>query len=168
MISKNYFCGVETLSARKKLKGEHLTYKLQLISKVAISAHENIFLRETGLTSRELRVLRLIDDNDGITFVELCEMTAFDRTLTSRIVQKLIKLGLVLRKNDKIDARKFSLHTTSEGKNTRKIGRHLSNDLELILTDKLTSQEKETLDSLLDRMGAWVVSDEYLKTLTDY
>jgi len=119
MISKNYFCGVETLSARKKLKGEHLTYKLQLISKVAISAHENIFLRETGLTSRELRVLRLIDDNDGITFVELCEMTAFDRTLTSRIVQKLIKLGLALRKNDKIDARKFSLHTTNEGKNTR-------------------------------------------------
>jgi len=156
------------LIEKKIFKNERLTYKLQLISNLAISANENIFLRETGLTIRELRVLRLIDDNDGIIFVELCKMTAFDRTLTSRIVQKLIKLGLVLRKNDKIDARKFSLHTTKKGKNTRKIGRHLSNDLELILTDKLTSQEKETLDSLLDRMGAWVVSDEYLKTLSDY
>ena len=139
-----------------------------MISNLAITANENIFLRETGLTVRELRVLRLIDDNNGIIFVELCGMTALDRTLTSRIVQKLIKLGFVLRKNDKIDARKFSLHTTKKGKAIRSVGRELSNALEAILTEKLTDYEKETLDLLLNKMGAWVTSGEYLEKLTEY
>lgn len=149
-------------------KNERLTYKLNVISNLAITANENIFLRETGLTVRELRVLRLIDDNNGIIFVELCGMTALDRTLTSRIVQKLIKLGFVLRKNDKIDARKFSLHTTKKGKAIRSVGRELSNALEAILTEKLTDNEKETLDLLLNKMGAWVTSGEYLEKLTEY
>lgn len=152
----------------KVFKNERLTYKLNLISNLAIAANENIFSRETGLAVRELRVLRLIDDNSGIIFVELCGMTALDRTLTSRIVQKLIKLGFVVRKNDKTDARKFSLHTTKKGKAIRIVGRKLSDDLEAILSQKLTAHEKDTLDSLLNKMGAWVTSGEYLEKLADY
>ena len=146
-------------------KNERLTYRLSIVAQEAISANDEIFLRQTGCRIRDLRVLRLIDDSPGTTFAEIAKITGFERSLTSRIIQNLLSGGLIERTNSTEDARVFLLSTTNKGKQTRQVARRLSDRLEVILTDPLSVQELRALDEILARLGSWVTSEEYHRAL---
>lgn len=148
-------------------RNERLTYKLNIVAQEAISANDEIFLRETGCRIRDLRVLRLIDDAPGTTFAEIARITGFDRSLTSRIIQGLIGAGLIERENSSEDARVFLLSTTPKGKQTRQVARQLSDRLEVILTDPLSAQELRALNEILARLGNWVTSEDYRAALSE-
>lgn len=149
-------------------RNERLTYRLNIVAQEAITANDEIFLRETGCRIRELRVLRLIDDMPGTTFAEIAKINGFDRSLTSQIIRSLISNDLIARKNSSEDARVFLLSTTDKGKETRKVARALSDRLEVILTDPLSAQELRELNEILARLGTWVTSDEYAQAITNY
>lgn len=155
------------MTADNIFRNERLTYRLNIVAQEAISANDEIFLRETGCRIRDLRILRLIDDNPGTTFAEIAKITGFDRSLTSRIIQTLIANGLIDRTNSTEDARVFLLSTTEKGKETRRIGRQLSDRLEVILTDPLSAQELRSLNEILARLGSWVTSEEYRQVLAE-
>ncbi len=70
-----------------------LTYHLATISEDGIGHAQRIFETRFGWSVREIRVLRLIRSNPGITFTELARQTKFERSLTSRILAKLMKAG---------------------------------------------------------------------------
>lgn len=148
-------------------RNERLTYRLNIVAQEAIAANDEIFLRETGCRIRDLRVLRLIDDAPGTTFAEIAGITAFDRSLTSRIIRGLIDAGLIERENSSEDARVFLLSTTQKGKETRQVARRLSDRLEVLLTDPLSAQEMRALDEILARLGSWVTSDDYRAALSE-
>lgn len=150
---------------KKAFRNERLTYRLELVAQEAITANDEIFLRETGFRIRELRVLRLIDDTPGTTFAEIAKATGLERSLTSRIIRTLLGDGLIVRENSLEDARVFLLTTTPKGQNIRRIARQLSDRLEVILTDPLSDQELATLDGILDRLGSWITSEEYRTAL---
>lgn len=149
----------------KTFENERLTYRLNIVAQEAIQANDEIFLRETGCRIRDLRVLRLIDDRPGTTFAEIAKITGFDRSLTSRIIQNLISAGLIERENSTEDARVFLLSTTAKGKEVRQVARRLSDRLEVILTDPLSSQEMRAFNEILARLGAWVTSEDYRNAL---
>lgn len=151
----------------KTFKNERLTYRLNIVAQEAIQANDEIFLRETGCRIRDLRVLRLIDDRPGTTFAEIAKITGFDRSLTSRIIQNLIGAGLIERENSTEDARVFLLSTTPKGKEVRQVARRLSDRLEAILTDPLSSQEMRAFNEILARLGAWVTSEDYRNALAE-
>ncbi|PWR02464.1 MarR family transcriptional regulator [Meridianimarinicoccus roseus] len=150
----------------RTFKNERLTYKFDIVAKEAISANDEIFLKETGCRIRELRVLRLIDDMPGTTFAEIAKTTGFDRSLTSRILKVLLSSELILRENDPADARMFRLSTTEKGKAVRRTARQVSDRLEVILTDPLSAQELRALHEILARLGDWVTSEEYREALS--
>lgn len=150
---------------KKVFKNERLTYRLELVAQEAIRANDEIFLRETGLRIRELRVLRLIDDTPGTTFAEIAKATGLERSLTSRIIRTLLGNGLIERENSIEDARVFLLRTTARGQNIRRIARQLSDRLETILTQPLSEQELATLDGILERLGNWISSERYRAAL---
>lgn len=145
----------------RTFKNERLTYRLGIVSHEAIKLNDDIFLRETGCRIRDLRVLRLVDDSPGITFAEISKITGFEKSLTSRIIQNLIGSELIRRENSDQDARVFLLFVTERGKEVRQIGRKLSDQLDVILTDPLSAQELRTFNAILERLGSWVVSDDY-------
>ena len=149
------------MQAEKTFRNERLTYKLNIVAQEAIQANDGIFLRETGCRIRDLRVLRLIDDQPGTTFAEIAKSTGFERSLTSRIIQGLLSSGLIERQNSNEDARVFQLSTTEKGKATRQVARALSDQLEVVLTDPLSVQELRVLHDILARLGAWVTSEDY-------
>lgn len=154
------------MSGRKTFQNERLTYKLSIVAQEAIAANDHIFMRETGLRIRELRVLRLIDDTPGTTFREISQVTGFERSLTSRIIQSLIGAGLIERENAAEDARVFRLHSTEKGKEVRRIGRAVSDRLEVILTEPLSAEDLGQLNRLLERLAVWVSSDAYRARLS--
>lgn len=151
----------------KTFRNERLTYRLNIVAQEAINANDEIFLRETGCSIRELRVLRLVDDNPGITFAEISQIAGLERSLTSRLIQRLLKADLISRANSVVDARVFLLSTTKKGQNVRKVARYLSDKLEITLTDPLSSEELSILNDVLERLGTWVTSEEYRSTLKD-
>jgi DNA-binding MarR family transcriptional regulator len=151
----------------RTFRNERLTYRLNIVAEQAITANDDIFLRETGCRIRDLRVLRLIDDTPGTTFAEIAKITGFERSLTSRIIQNLIGAGLIVRQNSSEDARVFMLTTTPKGKEVRQIARQVSDRLEVILTDPLSAQELRALNEILARLGNWVTSEDYRTALQD-
>lgn len=141
------------------------TFLLEIIADEAIAGNDAIFLRELGYSIRELRVLRIVDDNPGITFVEICEKSGLERSLTSRILQKLIGDGLLLRTSSGTDARKYHLSTTAKGQEVRRQGRVMSDVLERLLLDPFPEAERARLFEQIERLGRWVRSDEYRAAL---
>ncbi|WP_284264284.1 MarR family winged helix-turn-helix transcriptional regulator [Roseicyclus amphidinii] len=155
------------MSGQKTFRNERLTYKLNIVADQAIAANDQIFLRETGCSIRELRVLRLIDDTPGTSFRDIARVTGFERSLTSRLIQSLIGAGLIERRNAPDDARVFELHTTQKGQEVRRIARGVSDLLEAILTEPLSRPELDALNAVLERLAAWVSSDEYRDRLSE-
>lgn len=146
---------------------DRLTFRLDVLAVQAISANDEIFVEAIGLSIREVRVLRLIDDYPGITFMEVCNATGLERSLTSRIIKKLIGDKLVVRSNADDDARRYQLSTTAEGKKRRARSRTLSDNLEDVLMRPLSKPEVAQLKALLDRLALWVRSPEYQQVLTE-
>jgi DNA-binding MarR family transcriptional regulator len=147
---------------------KRLTYLLEVIADEAIAGNDAIFLRELGCSIREIRVLRIVDDNPGITFVEIWEKSGLERSLTSRILQKLIGDGLLFRTSSGTDARKYHLSTTPKGQELRQRGRVMSDALEALLLAPFSPADRTRLFDQIERLGSWVRSDDYRQALEGF
>lgn len=135
---------------------QRLTYQLVTIAEDAIGPADRMFHQHFGLHIHELRVLRLIDDQPGITFTRLAELTKFERTATSRILSRLIKAGHVRRKIDEADARHFLLTTTAKAKALRARADPWSLEIEDIILSVLTADQREQLGIILPKLTDWL------------
>lgn len=152
----------------KAFLNDRLTFRLDVLAAEAIDANDALFVETTGCTIRETRVLRLIDDYPGITFVEICRVTGMERSLTSRLIRRLLALELIQREGTSSDGRRYSLSTTMLGKARRVMARTLSDKLEDVLMRPLSKGELDSLKSMLDRLALWVRSEDYKKALAEH
>jgi len=72
------------------------------------------------LWSQQVRFLRHIGQNRGISQAELARATDMAATLTGRLLQTLIERGLVQRTRSKEDRREYVLSLSEEGQRTRR------------------------------------------------
>lgn len=135
---------------------QSFTYQLASIAEEAITPAAKLFKKRFGLDVHELRVLRLIGDEPGITFTELAHRTRFERSATSRILSRLIKGAFVRRELDEKDARKFQLYITKTGEALRQEADPLSLDLEALILSNLTVTEREDFRRILDKLALWI------------
>jgi DNA-binding MarR family transcriptional regulator len=144
---------------------KRLTYLLEIIADEAIAGNDAIFVRALGYSIREMRVLRIVDDTPGTTFVEIWEKSGLERSLSSRILQKLIGDGLLTRTASGTDARKYHLSTTPKGQALRQRGRAISDALEALLLDPFPAADRTRLFEQIERLGTWVRSEDYRTAL---
>jgi DNA-binding MarR family transcriptional regulator len=135
-----------------------LTYFLTSIAEDGIGAANGVFKKRFGWTVRELRVLRLVHGTPGITFTQLAERTKFERTLTSRIVNRLIQAGLVSRTNSARDARVFTLNLTAAGEALCQQADPLTKDFEALMLAPLSAAERRSFLAMVEKVKAWVQS----------
>ncbi|MCA3600081.1 MAG: MarR family transcriptional regulator [Methylobacterium sp.] len=133
-----------------------LTYHLATISEDGIGHAGRIFETRFGWSVREIRVLRLIRSNPGITFTQLARQTKFERSLTSRILAKLMKAGLVARTNSPKDARVFTLTATEAGNALCDKADPLSIELEAMMLEPLTDEQREAFLEMIETVRRWV------------
>lgn len=152
----------------RTFSSKRLTYLLEVIADEAIAGNDAIFVRDLGYSIRELRVLRIVEDHPGITFVEICDKSGLERSLTSRILQKLIGDALLSRISSETDARKYHLYATPKGQALRKRGRIVSDALEALLMDPFPAEDRARLFENIDRLGQWVRSDAYRQALESF
>ncbi|MCE6950300.1 MarR family transcriptional regulator [Cereibacter sphaeroides] len=146
---------------------ERFTYRLDAIAHRAIASNDDLFVRETGLTILEVRLLRLIGDDPGTSFVEISQRIAVERTKISRMLQKLLSMELIRRENAREDARKFRLFVTDRGQLVRARSEVLSDRLEALLLAPLPTEEVAILNASLARILEWVSSPEYARRIAE-
>jgi DNA-binding MarR family transcriptional regulator len=137
----------------------YLTYRLDVLSTGAIRIANEVYKVGCGLEVRELRVLRLIDDNPGITFSDLTEQTKFERSLASRLLNGLLREGLVERENSAADARVFHLRTTEAGRERRRLATRIGQKLEAHLLQPLSEAQRAGLLETIELLTDWVYGD---------
>lgn len=135
---------------------QSFTYQLASIAEEAIAPAAKLFKKRFGLDVHELRVLRLIGDQPGVTFTELAQRTRMERSATSRILSRLNKGAFVRREIDQNDARKFQLYITPAGEALRMEADPLSLQLEALILANLTAPEREELQRILDKLALWI------------
>ncbi len=72
-------------------------------------------LKPLKLTPAIWRILALLQERDGITIGELSDESLIERTLLSRVLQRLERRGLVRRRLDARDKRRTVIHIEAEG-----------------------------------------------------
>lgn len=72
-------------------------------------------MEEHGLTPEQFSVLSELHKQEGISQKQLALLTERDQTTVGKILDKLVKKGLVIRSADPRDRRAFILLTTKEG-----------------------------------------------------
>ena len=137
---------------------QSLTYQMASISEDAIRPASRLFRSRFGLDVHELRVLRLIDDQPGVTFTSLAAQTKFERSATSRILARLIKAGLARREIDEADARHFKMFVTADGQALRQQADPLSLELEELILSAIPDEDRQQFRASLDKVTVWLAN----------
>jgi DNA-binding MarR family transcriptional regulator len=135
---------------------QSLTYALASIAEEGIGNADRLFQQRFGWDVRELRVLRLVRDTPGITFTALARLTRFERSLTSRILTRMIKAELIERIGVEGDGRQYTFVMTAAGERLCEEADPLSLEMEEMMLAPLTAEQKESLSAMMDTVLAWV------------
>ena len=146
---------------RRSLQNERITYCLETLALSAINDSDKLFHDLTELSIREVRVLRIVGDNGGITSKEIVMFTKLHPTTISKIIQKLLVKKLIQRENSKNDARIFHLFITNSGLTKRRETKVVSDKLDEVLLSPLTETEVNSLFLMLNRISNWITDPTY-------
>ncbi len=133
-----------------------LTYALASISDEGIGAADQLIQQRFGWNVRELRVLRLVRGSPGIGFTELARLTRFERSATSRILNRMLQAGLISRTGVSQDARRFTLAVTLEGERLCRKADPLTQELEALMLKPLDAKRRAEFLAALKTVMAWV------------
>lgn len=109
--------------------------------------------QELGIYPGQEIFLNIIANNDGITAIELANLTNRKRSTITKSLQSLEKNGYIERKSSN-DKRKLPIYITQKGK---KLNEDILKSIKSIWTDleeKITEEEKYIVVNLLKKIKA--------------
>ncbi len=95
-------------------KQMHLYESLKAIF-LHIDNHEKTYLSDFGLNVPRFYILLHVSHNPGINYIDLSDRLLCTKSNTTRVIQGMVKDGLITRKNDPNDGRSFQLYLTDNG-----------------------------------------------------
>ncbi|MDX1784570.1 MAG: MarR family winged helix-turn-helix transcriptional regulator [Roseovarius sp.] len=109
--------------------------------------------REFGLIRPEWTVLICLVYRDGLSSSDICEVTEQPSNTMSRAVSSLLAKGMISRRVDAADGRRKLLFLEPPGRMQYDVVMAWFQQAEEHLTATLSSDERDLLEKLLDRMG---------------
>ncbi len=73
-------------------------------------------VRERGYTARQWRLLGCLWDEKSLTLTELSQVIFCSQSTTTRLVDRLLELGLLEKRVDDVDRRKFYVSLSEKGR----------------------------------------------------
>jgi MarR family transcriptional regulator, organic hydroperoxide resistance regulator len=130
-------------------------YLPYLINRVGFALVENFTaeaLRHNGLSIDMWRVLAALSNNGGQRQVDLAGLTSIDASTMSRLVSRLIRLGLVTRSRSEKSSREVVVALNGKGRSLVQRLIPIANKLEKTASANLTAKELVVVKRLLSRM----------------
>ena len=152
------------------IKLDYVTFKIDVVSERAKAIASEVYEQKVGLSLRELRLMRFIATQPGLTVSRLIEQAHIEKTLTSKSIAALVRRKLILRAIDPDDARQTNLYLTAEGVERVKAADVLGQQMETNMMSVLFPDETAMLKQCLDKLyalheNAQNATEAYLKPL---
>jgi DNA-binding MarR family transcriptional regulator len=119
---------------------------------LAKNVASGLYEAECGVTLRDLRVLRFVDMQPGVSLGPLIELTYLEKTLISKLVTTLAKRGLLTRSTGTEDARVINLHLTRKGKAVVRKSDQIGKIFDEQLMSVLSAEEKHVLFHCINKL----------------
>ncbi|HWT35982.1 MAG TPA: MarR family transcriptional regulator [Paraburkholderia sp.] len=118
--------------------------------------HVAVWLSEVSaeITSVQYAALEILQQAPGINQRQLGDELDVDRSTIADLTARMVRNGLIERSDDPDDKRSYVLFLTAAGKKQLAILRPRVEEVERILTAKLTSRESAELKRLLSALLA--------------
>ncbi len=146
------------------VKLDYLTLKLDLANEVAKAAASRVYERECGASLRDLRLMRFIGAEPGLTLTRLIEHASLEKTLASKSITALVERGWVTRSVGAQDARHISLQLTDAGEAVILRADPIGRFMERTLLRGLNAEELAVFKRCLEKL---VVSGNELSASVD-
>ncbi len=107
---------------------------------------EEIFhaeMREGNLTPRQLAVLFVVAQNEGLSQTDIVGHTGIDRSTLADVVRRMQRKGLLHRRRTKEDARAYAVKLTGEGRRILRSAEPLAKRVDQRILDALPSKDRE-------------------------
>lgn len=141
-----------TLRKPLKVKLDYVTVTLDVMNERVKSQASSIYERECGVTLREVRLLRFIGSEPGLTLTRLIEQTYLEKTLASKAITALVRRGLVVRSVGTEDARQINLELTDAGVDTVMSAEPIGRFAESTFRSALTAEEQAVFERCLQKL----------------
>ncbi len=116
--------------------------------------HVAIWMREVSadVTSVQYAVLLVLEQRPGVSQRELGDELDLDRSTIAELAARMVRNGLVARAGDPSDKRRNTLYLTDKGQAQLDELKPRVETVEHILTQHLSSAERDSLRSLIERL----------------
>lgn len=111
-----------------------------------------IKLSNIGLYSGQPIILKLIEDNPGLSQKEFAELAQISKPTLNVMLGRLQKNGLVEIKYDEKNSKISKVYLTKDGKKKNEIAQKVLEDFEKMHYMDFTNEEEETFKRLLNKM----------------
>jgi len=111
-------------------------------------------LRQYNLGKHDIRVLKEINANKGLSQNDVCTILKEDKITVNKSVKNLVSQGYVDKIKDSKDKRITRLYITEQGKVNRKEILNILNQANDIFVREFSEENKEEVLELLKKMSA--------------
>lgn len=131
-----------------------LPYRLSVLSNRISQSIARLYAERFGISITEWRVIAVLGRYSGLSANQVAERTAMDKVAVSRTLARLVERGLIVRSTDDDDRRRSVLSLSASGKKIHAQIAPLALEMEHKLLAGLSREEKQMLDTLLDKLAA--------------
>ena len=131
-----------------------LPYRLSVLAQLVSESLHDLYAEPFGLSVTQWRVMAALGRFAPLTASEVGQRIVMDKVAVSRAVAGLMKRELIERATDLSDRRRASLRLSAKGRTMHAQIVPLALGYEAELYQALSSEERETLNSLCDRLFA--------------
>lgn len=123
----------------------------------------NARTRDSGITALQWRLITYLKRHEGIRQGPLAELLEVEPITLSRMVDRLVEAGLVERRADPTDRRAWRLYLAPRAADLLDSMREIAQSLTDEATEGLSTDERELLIALVERVRANLSRRECLK-----
>jgi len=123
----------------------------------------NARTRDSGITALQWRLITYLKRHEGIRQGPLAELLEVEPITLSRMVDRLVEAGLVERRADPTDRRAWRLYLAPRAADLLDSMREIAQSLTDEATEGLSTDEREQLIALVERVRANLSRRECLK-----
>ncbi|MCT4620285.1 MAG: MarR family transcriptional regulator [Marinisporobacter sp.] len=138
-------------------------YILREIGALSRTIHTivEIKFKELNLQKGQFIYITRVCEHPGINLIQLSSLLKVDKTTTTKVIQKLIKEGFILKKKNSDDKRSYQLYPTSKTlKIYEEIIKEENRNIEICFRNFDDDQKKSVLE-LIKKMKKNVETDWY-------
>lgn len=136
------------------IKLDYVTFKIDVVNERAKAIASKVYEEKVGLSLRELRLMRFIASEPGLTVTRLIEQTHIEKTLTSKALAALAGRKLILRVIAPNDARQTNLYLTTEGIEKVQTADIIGQRMEANMMNVLSADETAVFKRCLEKLYA--------------